>query len=75
MKEFKLMTGYILVIVGFFLLAISNLVALGTGLYDWAFNMDLAMAAWGAFVLWMQMIGCGAVSLLVGLVLGEGRIK
>lgn len=75
MKEFKLMVGYILVIVGFFLMAFSNLVAIGTGLYDWAFNMDLAMAAWGAFVLWMQMMGTGIVSLLVGLVLGEGRVK
>lgn len=69
------MTGYILVIVGFFLLLFANLAALGTGLYDWAFNMDLAMAAWGAFVLWMKMIGAGLCSLIIGMILGDGKVK
>jgi len=74
MHDIKLMVGYILVIIGFFLMAFANLVAIGTCLYEWAFNVDLAHAAWGSFVLWMKMMGGGVVSLIVGLVLGEGRI-
>lgn len=75
MKEFKLLIGYILVIIGFFLLIAANITALGTGLYDWAFNTDLAMAAWGAFVLWLKMLGFGFASLIVGAILGEGSLK
>lgn len=75
MKELKLMTGYILVIVGFFLMVFANLVALGTGLYDWAFNTTLALAAWNGFVVWLKMIGVGLCSLIVGMILGDGKVK
>lgn len=74
MRDLKLMIGYILVIIGFFLIIAANITALGSGLYDWAFNADLAMAAWGAFVLWLKMIGTGVGSLIIGMVLGEGQV-
>lgn len=74
MKDIKLMIGYILVIVGFVSLVAANITALGVGLYDWAFTTTLALAAWNAFVLWLQMIGFGICSLIVGSVLGEGNL-
>lgn len=75
MREFKLLVGYILVIAGFVSLAAANLTAIGVGLYDWAFNTTLALAAWGAFVLWLKMMGFGAIVLFIGIILGEGRVK
>lgn len=75
MREFKLLVGYILVIVGFVSLAAANLTAIGVGLYDWAFNTTLALAAWGAFVLWLKMMGYGMLVLFIGIILGEGRVK
>lgn len=75
MREFKLLVGYLLVIAGFILLAAANLTAIGVGLYDWAFNTTLALAAWGAFVLWLEMMGCGMLVLFVGIILGEGKLK
>jgi hypothetical protein len=75
MRDLKLAVGYILVILGWALLVGANITAIGVGLYDWAFNTTLALAAWGAFVLWLKMLGGGIVSLIVGLVLGEGRVK
>lgn len=74
MRDLKLMIGYILVIVGFASLVFANIASLGVGLYDWAFNMELSMAAWGAFVLWLKMIGFGIGSLVIGMVLGEGQV-
>ena len=75
MREFKLLVGYILVILGWALLVAANITAIGVGLYDWAFNTTLALAAWGAFVLWLKMLGGGLVSLFIGMILGEGRVK
>ena len=75
MRDFKLFIGYILIIIGFLLMAVANIAAIGTGLYEWAFNVDLPIAAWNAFVLWMQMMGGGVVSLIIGLILGEGRLS
>lgn len=75
MREFKLLVGYLLVIAGFISLAAANLTAIGVGLYDWAFNTTLALAAWGAFVLWLKMMGYGMIVLFVGLILGEGKLK
>jgi hypothetical protein len=75
MREFKLLVGYLLVIAGFISLAAANLTAIGVGLYDWAFNTTLALAAWGAFVLWLKMMGYGMLVLFVGLILGEGKLK
>ncbi len=73
MRNFKLAVGHILVIIGFISLVAANLTAIGVGLYDWAFNMELALAAWGAFILWLKMMGFGFVSLAVGVFLGEGK--
>lgn len=73
MRDFKLLIGYILVIIGFVSLAVANIAAIGTGLYDWAFNTTLALAAWNAFVLWAKMIGFGFGSLIIGVILGEGN--
>lgn len=75
MRDIKLAIGYILVIIGYFVLVAANITSIGVFLYDWAFNTTVALAAWGAFVLWLQMMGTGIVSLFVGLILGEGRVK
>lgn len=74
MREFKLLVGYILVIIGFLAIIAANLTALGVGLYDWAFNTTLALAAWGAFVLWLKMMGGGIAAVIVGAILGEGNL-
>lgn len=74
MREFKLLVGYSLVINGFLSIIAANLTAIGVGLYDWAFNMELAMAAWGAFVLWLKMMGGGILAIAIGAILGEGNL-
>ena len=74
MRDLKLMIGYILVIIGFLAIIAANLTALGVGLYDWAFNTTLALAAWGAFVLWLKMMGGGIAAVIVGAILGEGNL-
>lgn len=74
MREFKLLVGYILVIIGFLAIIAANLTALGVGLYDWAFNTTLALAAWGAFVLWLKMMGGGILAIAIGAILGEGNL-
>jgi hypothetical protein len=73
MREIKLLTGYLLVIVGFIAVIAANLTAIGVGLYDWAFNTTLALAAWHGFVIWLQMIGFGIGSIVIGAILGEGN--
>lgn len=74
MREFKLLVGYILVIIGFVSMIAANLTAIGIGLYDWAFNTTLALAAWGAFVLWLKMMGGGILAIVIGAILGEGNL-
>jgi hypothetical protein len=74
MREFKLLVGYILVIIGFVSMIAANLTAIGIGLYDWAFNTTLALAAWGAFVLWLKMMGGGILAIAIGAILGEGNL-
>lgn len=74
MHEIKLATGYILVIVGFVAVIAANLTAIGVGLYDWAFNTTLAIAAWHAFVIWVQMLVFGVGAMIVGAILGEGKL-
>ena len=74
MREFKLLVGYILVIIGFVSMIAANLTAIGIGLYDWAFNTTLALAAWGAFVLWLKMMGGGILAIAIGSILGEGNL-
>ena len=71
MKSVKEFIGYILVIIGFFLMAFANIAAIGTCLYDWAFNTTLALAAWNAFVLWAQMLGSGLAAFIIGKVLSD----
>lgn len=74
MREFKLLVGYVLVILGFVAMLVANLTAIGVCLYEWAFNATFAMAAWNAFVVWLQMIGGGLFAIILGAILGEGEL-
>lgn len=67
--------GAILVMLGWALLVLANVTAIGVGLYDWAFNTTLAIAAWEAFVLWIKMMAGGFVSLVTGMILLNGKVK
>ena len=67
--------GAVLVIIGWAVLVLANVTAIGVGIYDWAFNTTLAMAAWEAFVLWIEMMIGGIVSLVSGMILMNGKMK
>ena len=69
----KELIGSIFLLCGFALLLLANISAIGVGLYEWAYNLTLAQAAWTGFVLWVQMLAGGVASLIAGAILTGGR--
>ena len=61
-----------LILIGYLLLALSSVSAVGYCLYQWAV-VDIAFkyAAWNGFVLWLTMFVGGFTSLMVGTVADE----
>ena len=57
----------ITMVLGFALLALTQLTSIGYVIYEWAYVTTFPLALWGGFTLWLTMVGASAGLLAIAL--------